>query len=246
MEINRELLLSVRTSMENKGPYKLQITKNDYVVSNIKIRMRDDVTHIILLSQGDYILKVLKGDKEHLVNSFSLPNFENGSQIKANITDTEIQLNLDGIIKYKTVDEYMDIINGDESKKKEKKNKKPQEKQQVNYVALNKNKVQTKVKPASPVFQNNTSKNANKKNILIENNNSNSEVQINIASNDGKSTDYVSREEFNSKIEELTREFNLKISALQREIQDLKFNQLSQNNNDLRKEVEAETEIISN
>ena len=245
MEINRELLLSVRTSMEAKGPYKLQITKNEYVVSTIKIRMRDDVTHIIQLSQGEYILKVLKGDKEHLVNSFSLPNFENGSQIKANITDTEIQLNFDGIIKYKTVDEYMDIINSDETKKKEKKSKKPQEKQQVNYVALNKNKVQAKPKPASPVSlsqtQSNTTKNNNKKNILIENNSS--DVQINIAGNDFKSSDYVSKDELNSKIEELTREFNLKIASLQRELEELKSNQNSQNNQ-IRKEAEINQEEI--
>lgn len=249
MEINRELLLSVRTSMEAKGPYKLQITKNDYVVSNIKIRMRDDVTHIIQLSQGEYILKVLKGDKEHLVNSFSLPNFENGSQIKANITDTEIQLNFDGIIKYKTVDEYMDIINSDETKKKEKKAKKAQEKQQVNYVSLNKNKVQAKPKPASPVShsqtQSHTTKNNNKKNILIENNNTSSDVQINIAGNDFKFSDFVSREEFNSKIEELTREFNLKIASLQREVEELKSNQSSQNNQ-VRKEAGIEPEVLNN
>lgn len=246
MEITRELLLSVRTTMEVKGPYKLQLSKNDLVVSTIKIRMRDDVTHIVHLSHGDYIIKVLKNDKEHLINSLSLPNFENGSQVRVIINDTGIELSLDGVIRYKTVDEYMDIINEPAKQKKEKKPKKPIE-IKTSVVSNNTNSITTSAKsPKSNniLIQNNSDK---KNNHLKHNNiNHNHTTHSNNNNNTFDSSKYVSKEEIDLKIEKLTQVFNEKISTMQKEIEELKsqinLNKNNNNSNEVARDVENTNE----
>ena len=214
MEINREVLLSIRTTIESKGPYKLQISKNDYIVSTFKIRMRDDVTHITQLTQGDFNVKVLKQDKEFLINSMNLPNFESGSQIKINISDTEIEINLDGVVKYKTVDEFMDIIN-DGTKKKSKKvqeNRKAKSKPkqiQVQPKASYSPKERKQVEPAEakPVIQTQNIKTPQKNDEIYEEKIREVVVPIDISN-------FVTKDEYESKINEITNYFNEQISIL--------------------------------
>ena len=80
--------------------------------------MRDETTNVIKISFGEFIIKVLKSDKEFLANTMTIPSFESGSQLKILISDTEIALNYEGIVKYKTVDEFFDLIEKDGSKSK--------------------------------------------------------------------------------------------------------------------------------
>lgn len=209
MEIKRELLVSLKTTMEIKGPYKLQILKNDVAISTIKIRMRDDVTHIVQLSQGEYLLKLLKADKEHLVNSLILPNFENGSQIKLSINDTSIDLNIDGIITYKTVDEYMDIINDHSERNhnnKKKKEKIPKAKILQPTIQVNKDndrKIKKEDKEISKAEYTGINKNSNE---IINIDNSN----------------FITQESFSKVIENLKLSFNNEIQSLKLEIESLK------------------------
>jgi len=118
VEVFRDVLLNIKTCLEIKGVYKFQITKNDYVCSTIKIRMRDDATHILKLTHGEYLVKVLLKDKEHLVNTMILPIFENGSQIKVLISDTGIELDLDEIIPFRHVDDFMNLATTTEKQQK--------------------------------------------------------------------------------------------------------------------------------
>lgn len=258
MEVNRELLLSVRTSMEVKGPYKLQISKKDYVVSTIKIRMRDDITHIVQLSQGEFLVKILKNDKEHLVNTLVLPSFENGSQIKANINDTGIELNLDGIIKYKTVDEFMDIINDGTAKKKEV--KKAQPKKPLNStpsVLLTSGKnIKAKFSSTKATREKqvsatkNQNNNSNNNNILIENNLNNNEAQINLNCNlnpiNIDLSNYISKVDVDRRFDELTIAFNSRISALNEKLNALnaEVNALKENSKNVEVNVDSVAENI--
>lgn len=121
MDIQKELLLAVRTSLDIKGPYKIQIIKNDQVITTLKIRMKDDVTHIVQLSQGDYVVRVLNNDKDYLIHNFALPNFENGSQLKLNISDTAVEVDFSGLIKYISLDDFVDMLEEDSKKKGPKK-----------------------------------------------------------------------------------------------------------------------------
>jgi len=110
MDTIKELLLSVQTSLENKGPYKLLIKKGDNPVQTLKIRMKDDVTFILQITQGDYTFILLKNDKEFLNKAIHIQNFETGSQLQVIINDTSIEIKDDGLIKYKSVDELVEFV----------------------------------------------------------------------------------------------------------------------------------------
>lgn len=157
MEVQKELLLSVRTSIENKGPYKIQIKKDQNTVANIKIRMKDDVTHIIKLVQGEYTLRVTKNEKDHLSAPFSLPNFESGSQVKLNITDTEITFDYEGLIKYRSVDDFIEILGDTKGKNKKGNTQVAKPKKERKPVSKGKNKPKSQAKSDEEAEKNDAS-----------------------------------------------------------------------------------------
>lgn len=236
MEILREALITIKTNFENKGPYKLQISKRDLIVSTIKIRMKDDVTHVVSLSEGDFIIKILKSDKECLSAPMTLPNFENGSLIKIMANDTLIDVNTKEVIKYKTVDEFMDLIK-DDDKKSKKTNKAKLKNTLVNndnnknsnnksvllnnskVNSSNKNQVHVSVKEESKTKSNeNEKKNENNN----QSNQDNQDNQNRIVSDIDKNKDsFISREEFERTILELTNKYDNQIKDLTHKLERL-------------------------
>lgn len=228
MEILREALIAVKTSFENKGPYKLQISKRDLIVSTIKIRMKDEITHVISLSEGEYVVKILKSDKECLSTTMHLPNFENGSLIKITANDTLIEANTKEVIKYKTVDEFMESMKEDD--KKSKKTNKTKVKQ-LNLVGIS-NKSDLSVKDRA--INNNKSSNKNQMVITTKNEvtqeikDDKSKVVENKINNlenrsiQNKSQDlFITREEFDKAIFELTNKYDNQIRELTQKLEKL-------------------------
>lgn len=123
MDSKQDLLLNINTNINNKGPYKVTICKDNNIISTLKIRMKDDVTYIVKLNKGDYNLNLLKNNNLYLKNSFSLPRFEAGSELKVNINDQDILFNYQNISEYKSVEDIMKLIEdkGNKSNKCKKK-----------------------------------------------------------------------------------------------------------------------------
>ena len=226
METLKEILLSIKTELELKGPFKVQLVKvedkAEKIVQTIKIRMKDDITHVIQLSQGSYKINVLQKDIDFLSCNIVLPNFESGSQMKLTISDVKIEANLDGIVKYKTVDEVLEEINNTSKEKIKKKNEK---KKQI------KNKKQeikeTKTEPK--VIKENEVIIEEKEEIKSE---KNEEKAITISASNTKANNTNNKENNlikNQDIENLREEFmkeisrlNSKVERLETEIQELK------------------------
>lgn len=228
MEILREALITVKTTFENKGPYKLQISKRDLIVSTIKIRMKDEITNVVSLSEGEYVVKILKSDKECLSTTMHLPNFENGSLIKITANDTLIEANTKEVIKYKTVDEFMESMKEDD--KKSKKTNKTKVKQ-LNLVginnksdlnvkdrAININKSSNKNQMVIPTIKEVTNEIKDDKSKVVENKINNLENR----SIQNKSQDiFITREEFDKTIFELTNKYDNQIRELTQKLEKL-------------------------
>ncbi len=189
MDVIKELLLSVQTSLENKGPYKLLIKKGDTPVQTLKIRMKDDVTFILQITQGDYTFILLKNDKEFISKGIHIHNFETGSQIQIIINDTSIEIKDDGLIKYKSVDELVEFVEkvgkGKQQKDKnkltnvKKNNKESKDKTVIDKhisnekkkeVKLNQSQVESKIEQINIQNEMNQPKNKEDKNIDVKSN----------------------------------------------------------------------------
>ena len=222
MEISKDLLISVQTSLEQKGPYKLQIRKaTGAVVQTIKIRMKDDITHIISLSQGEYDIIILRNDKEFFKKQLILPNFEIESQIELIINDSGIEINQDKIILYKSIDDILkDVIGEPKSNKQINKKSKTKENNSKNNKDVKVKEVMKEIKPSLPVSKNNPQPESNETqekketNLILE-----EKIQINKEENN----DINDLTAFIRNQLEINKSLQEQISQLQKEVQRLQI-----------------------
>ena len=222
MEISKDLLISVQTCLEQKGPYKLQIRKTTgALVQTIKIRMKDDITHIISLSQGEYDIIILRNDKEFFKKQLILPNFEIESQIELIINDSGIEINQDKIILYKSIDDILkDVIGEPKSNKQINKKSKTKENNSKNNKDVKVKEVMKEIKPSLPVSKNNPQPESNETqekketNLILE-----EKIQINKEENN----DINDLTAFIRNQLEINKSLQEQISQLQKEVQRLQI-----------------------
>lgn len=124
----KDLLLHVRTTLENKGAYRLCIRNSlDLAVMfEHKVRQKDDVTHVISnLTPNEYFLVLVRNGTDVNKIKYTLKNYEPGSELYLEINDGSITVNDSKLQDYKSLDELVDIISkvGNQPKEKRERTK---------------------------------------------------------------------------------------------------------------------------